>query len=694
MMHAVFRIFLFSILLFFSKNSFSYKADIGYTRLSAELGAALPTGAGVLVSQTEADTDGVVGPPYVYFPDVTDPRFAGKIINNQSNLNDAPSAHATSVGRYFYGTGSVANGIGYVDVYEANSWLQGDYLRWYVSSGKPLSVSSRIGNHSWVGSTGNLAYDAEILRRLDWVVERDEFIQLAGVRNNTGANRNLLSGAYNVLAVGRTDGLHGTGSSQLDNTAYPNDTPATVYVAGRTRPEIVAPRGTTSAATPVVAAAAALLVETAQANPGLSRYSKTNRAGDTIYSAEYSETIKAALLAGADRFTRNTSITANITDYRVDPANRTANGLDSRFGAGQLNIYNSYHIIAAGEQDSSEDGGGNIAAYGFDYDDAFGGGSASNSVASYYFSTDTAAAIVSASLVWNIAITEGNGVNFDGTATLYDLNLELYDVTGGGRVLLASSSSTIDNSENIWSSLPVGRNYLLEVTPVGNFSWHYALAWNIAPDRDADGISDVQDNCPDDANASQTDLDGDGLGDACDSDIDGDGVLNIDDAFPYDPAETTDTDGDGIGNNADPDDDNDGLTDSFEISIGTNTLLTDSDGDGLSDYAEVAFDGNAASYTPGLDLDPLSADTDQDGIADGSDPIPLTWNYADGDVGPLGSPDGKLDQADLVVMEQIMTGRIPVGVNELSHADLYPPGVPDGVIDLSDLVLLRKRVLP
>ena len=683
MMHAVFRIFLFSILLFFSKTSFSYKADIGYTRLLAELGAALPTGAGVLVSQTEADTDGVSGSPYVYFPDVTDPRFAGKTINNQSNLNDAPSAHATSVGRYFYGTGSVAKGIGYVDVYEVNSWLQGDYLR--VGSLLPRQVASRIANHSWVGSTGDLAKDLEILMRLDWVVETDEFIQIVGVKNNTGTNRNLLSGAYNVLAVGRTDGLHGTGTTQLSDA---------VYGAGRTRPEIVAPRGTTSAATPVVAAAAALLVETAQANPGLSSYSKTNRAGDTIKGAECSETIKAALLAGADRFTRNTSITANITDYRVDPANRTANGLDSRFGAGQLNIYNSYHIIAAGEQDSSEDGGGNIAAYGFDYDDAFGGLSASNSTASYYFSTYTAAAIVSASLVWNIKIDEDTGANFDGTATLHDLNLALYDVTGGGRVLLASSNSTIDNSENIWSSLPVGRNYLLEVTSVGNFSWHYALAWNIAPDRDADGISDVQDNCPDDANTSQTDLDGDGLGDACDSDIDGDGVLNIDDAFPYDPAETTDTDGDGIGNNADPDDDNDGLTDSFEISIGTNTLLTDSDGDGLTDYAEVAFDGDATNYTPGLDLDPLSVDTDQDGIADGSDPIPLTWNYADGDIGPLGSPDGKLDQADLVVMEQIMTGRIPVGVNELSHADLYPPGAPDGVIDLSDLVLLRRRVLP
>ncbi|MGB2091458.1 MAG: BACON domain-containing protein, partial [Akkermansiaceae bacterium] len=57
------------------------------------------------------------------------------------------------------------------------------------------------------------------------------------------------------------------------------------------------------------------------------------------------------------------------------------------------------------------------------------------------------------------------------------------------------------------------------------------------------------------------DLDGDSDPDGTDPDIDGDGVINEDDAFPFDSTETIDTDGDGVGNNADNDDDNDRVLD-------------------------------------------------------------------------------------------------------------------------------------
>jgi hypothetical protein len=57
-------------------------------------------------------------------------------------------------------------------------------------------------------------------------------------------------------------------------------------------------------------------------------------------------------------------------------------------------------------------------------------------------------------------------------------------------------------------------------------------------DRDGDGMVDAEDNCADKANADQKDTDGDGTGDACDSDIDGDSKPNALDMCPEDPLDS------------------------------------------------------------------------------------------------------------------------------------------------------------
>jgi hypothetical protein len=88
-------------------------------------------------------------------------------------------------------------------------------------------------------------------------------------------------------------------------------------------------------------------------------------------------------------------------------------------------------------------------------------------------------------------------------------------------------------------------------------------AYVFTPDTDGDGIPDVTDNCPNDANPGQEDADGDGMGDVCDdcTDTDADGFGNP--GFPANTCPTDncpndanpnqeDADGDGLGDVCDP----------------------------------------------------------------------------------------------------------------------------------------------
>ena len=190
-------------------------------------------------------------------------------------------------------------------------------------------------------------------------------------------------------------------------------------------------------------------------------------------------------------------------------------------------------------------------------------------------------------------------------------------------------------------------------------------------DRDGDGVNNEFDDFPDDPSASK-DTDGDGMPDTItgnstsdpalveDLDDDNDGLTDIEedvngngtfddgetnsldpdtdddgycdgnvtivdvcvavDAFPLDSSEWLDTDGDGVGNEADTDDDGDGLNDTEEISLGSNPLVKDSDDDGIPD-----------NWDP-LPVDP-DGDADGDGILDRDEynPNSTTGNPADSD---------------------------------------------------------------
>ncbi|BBO68376.1 hypothetical protein DSCA_23060 [Desulfosarcina alkanivorans] len=564
----------------------SYRDDIGYTGLEDERGTDIPDGTGVGITQVEAEVPVVVDEETgetagTWTPDRENDEFAGKTISFKSSSDTtAASGHATSVGRQFYGnSSSMAPAIVDIDAYETNDWLTSGFLacglslygnpvqphyEWYVQ----LSSPSRVANHSWVGTTDDDTADSELLKRLDFVVDTDEFIQITAV-NNGSTQKSLLSGAFNAITVGRTDACHPIGTIAIDS----------LYTPGRTCPLLVAPMSTTSSASPIVASAAALLVQTGQdaaLSTDPSEQSTQNRDGDAITNAERSEVIKAALLAGADRVTRNTWSADQIADYRQDGDN----GLDRRFGAGQVNITNSHHIIAAGEQNSDEDdpaGHGQIGTEGFDVDPAFGGSGGSNATASYFFTADQDRSMLYASLVWNLHIDGGVFYHYDDTATLYDFDLTLYDVTDADHPTeVAASASSVDNTENLWVPLTSGRTYRLLVhlgPEQADCRWDYALAWRIATPPDTDG-----DTLPDDwevyhgMDHTSIDTDADGMADGWEE------------GYSLDPLTddgSLDTDDDGLDNldeftlgtaPDDPDTDGDGYTDGMEVAAGTDPL--------------------------------------------------------------------------------------------------------------------------
>lgn len=118
-----------------------------------------------------------------------------------------------------------------------------------------------------------------------------------------------------------------------------------------------------------------------------------------------------------------------------------------------------------------------------------------------------------------------------------------------------------------------------ENTEGNEFFRNYIAYIDRCSDRDEDGVPDLEDNCPDTPNPDQADLDGDGLGDVCDSDRDGDGFPNESDNCPdIANPEQGNYDGDEQGDVCDSDDDNDGVLDTddpFPMSISDPTVIID-----------------------------------------------------------------------------------------------------------------------
>ncbi len=165
-------------------------------------------------------------------PEISNAEFLGKTIVDESGSPATYSSHATSVGQIFYGlTSSTAKDIASIAVYNANPWWQGDFLRTQCRRSR-ATARSRCSRTPVSPITAGPArrptqpirttYDSPLLRRLDWVIARDEFITVVGL-NNDGSNAALLSSSFNAIAVGRSDGGHATGTTVVGLAPYDDD---------------------------------------------------------------------------------------------------------------------------------------------------------------------------------------------------------------------------------------------------------------------------------------------------------------------------------------------------------------------------------------------------------------------------------------------------------------------------------------
>ncbi|MEP2775498.1 MAG: hypothetical protein ABJQ29_03995 [Luteolibacter sp.] len=418
------------------------KEDIGFTALQAKLGASMPTGSGISVSQVEAQEAGGN-----YRPSTT--VFTDKNFIYGSGGSTGASGHATTVGRYFYGSSSLAPNIGVsssrVTVYDASGFIGSDFLNTSNTGALPGVESNDIQNHSWVGSLSTTAQDVDALRRMDYAIQRDDFVATFGLNNGSGTTvPSLMAGSYNGIVVGRSDGQHSRGGITLDG-------------GFRTRPDIVVPTSATSWAAPTVGSAAALLLETSKNTAGLANASK-------------SVVVKSLLFTGATR---------NEAEFGGAWSHTSTQPLDAVYGAGELNVLHSHDILVAGQQNAAS--AATVGSTGWDL------GNSSSTVPQLYFfdlGSENSLFEIAASLVWNRDITvadtqRGPGVNYTFTPSLANLNLRLFSANGFmlDSELMASVSEN-DNVELILASGLAPGRYAWQVSS-DKSNIQYGFSWNV-----------------------------------------------------------------------------------------------------------------------------------------------------------------------------------------------------------------------
>ncbi|MGB7324451.1 MAG: hypothetical protein WBD31_06240 [Rubripirellula sp.] len=409
--------------------------DIGYTQLQTELGASTPTGAGVAVSMAEAP-DGSAN----YLPDTSGPNYTGKIVVDQTGTSAGFNGHASGVASLFFGnTTSVAPGVTNIAAFEANDWVNNGLG--FSTTTEPVAHPYSVQNHSWIANAtaAEIPSVIDLAMRADYLANRDNVMIIGGANNGaTSSVPHLLAHSYNAINVGLTSGNHSHGNTTLS------------YGAGRPRPDIVAPAGTTSSATPMVSSAAAMLYEVAGAS-----------------NANNVEAMRAILMAGATK------------DEFSDWDRTVTRPIDEIYGAGELNVYNSYQILDGGEYNGTVVTPiSPVGLFGYDFNNP----ASMSSDFLYQFEVSSGQVMdeLSIFLQWSIDVVDGSALSTEFSPSidpvlgggLANLDLNVYDSTNS---LVDQSISNVDNFEHIYLTGLNAGTYTLAVS--GNRATQYGLAW-------------------------------------------------------------------------------------------------------------------------------------------------------------------------------------------------------------------------
>lgn len=405
----------------FSALRADFRDDTDYTKLAAEY-SGLPNGSGVRVLQVEYMRYGFWAPQMAN--DLGDKNFT-----YLTSTFGGYSEHANEVARYLGRTSSsMTPGLMAWKTSEAVSFTG----RGNLNGGRtlaPVAATWDIENHSWGGD--DALWSLDILYKEDYRIERDNIVSCVGV-DNAASMSQMMANGYNSIAVGVSSGNHPHTGTSFDTT-------------GRGKPDLVAPASYTSYATPIVASGAALLIGEINRSPALS-------------AARSSMAIKALLLAGATK--------AEFPGWSHSPQQP----LDRIFGAGEVNIYNSYKALVAGQQLASNNS--EVTLDGWDSN-----ATSSSGRRLYYFSVPAGKRMsLSAILTWNRHITPSSDW-LSMTPRLENLDLKLWRASAFSiGAAVSTSASTIDNVEHIYETTLLAGQYALEVVGAVNGE-KYGLAW-------------------------------------------------------------------------------------------------------------------------------------------------------------------------------------------------------------------------